>query len=330
MNERAESRLVRLLGMLGHLSQHGPADVTELADQFGVSEAQIREDVDLLWVSGRPGYEHGQLIDFNPWAIDDGLVDLTDAQGLTHPLRLAHGEATALVAALAALADAPAVNADPDYVTVVRSALDKVSSVVGDAVSATCALDVTIGHDADPAVLAVLTTGLSASQRLWLRYVNAADEVSTREVDPARLVTEDGSAYLIGWCYSTGMRRTFRVDRILEARLLPVAVDLELVELALVSGDVDVAASAASDPDAAVVTLTLAPSVRWLSEQLTTESVRDFDNGTFAVSIRVTDDAWFTGLLLAIAPHVIDVDPPGAANAAANAAREALVAYKDR
>ena len=56
MAERADDRLVRLLGIVAYLDGAGPVRVEELADRFGVTPRQVREDVDALWVSGTPGY----------------------------------------------------------------------------------------------------------------------------------------------------------------------------------------------------------------------------------------------------------------------------------
>ena len=325
MAERADDRLVRLLGLVAYLDGHGPVPVTDLAERFGVTEQQIRDDVDQLWVTGTPGYWPDDLIDFDADAVERGVVHLTNARGLTRPLRLGTREAVALVAALRALLDSPPVQADPTRAALVRSALTKLTAATGEAASA---VDVRLGHDGDPAVVAAVTTAVAQGRRLRIRYVNAADVVGEREVDPARVLTQDGAGYLLAWCRRAAGRRTFRLDRILEASVLSEPVDAVLV--AKVDGDVDVARSAAraTDGEAPEVTVTFAPQARWLAEEVSSEAVTELGDGTFALRLRVTNPAWLRSVLLAAAPSVLAVDPPEVAAEVAQAARHALDAYR--
>ncbi len=325
MAERADDRLVRLLGLVAYLDGHGPVPVTDLAERFGVTEQQIRDDVDQLWVTGTPGYWPDDLIDFDADAVERGVVHLTNARGLTRPLRLGTREAVALVAALRALLDSPPVQADPTRAALVRSALTKLTAATGEAASA---VDVRLGHDGDPAVVAAVTTAVAQGRRLRIRYVNAADVVGEREVDPARVLTQDGAGYLLAWCRRASGRRTFRLDRILEASVLSEPVDAVLV--AKVDGDVDVARSAAraTDGEAPEVTVTFAPQARWLAEEVSSEAVTELGDGTFALRLRVTNPAWLRSVLLAAAPSVLAVDPPEVAAEVAQAARHALDAYR--
>ncbi|GAB2469850.1 helix-turn-helix transcriptional regulator [Xylanimonas ulmi] len=325
MPERADDRLVRLLGLVAFLDGHGPVPVPELAERFGVSERQIHDDVDQLWVTGTPGYWPEDLIDFDADAVERGVVRLTNARGLTRPLRLGTREAVALVAALRALLESPPVQADPERVRLVRSALDKLSTATGEAASA---VDVRLTRDGDPQVLQSVTAALAARRRLRIRYVTAGDVVGERDVDPARLLTQDGAGYLLAWCHRAHGRRTFRLDRVLAATVLDAPVDAALVAQA--DRDVDVARSAAAgDGETPTVTVTFASPARWLAEEVPSESVTELDGGAFALRLRVTNPAWLRGLLLAVAPLVLAVDPPEVAGDVAAAARAALAAYGD-
>ena len=51
-------------------------------------------------------------------------------------------------------------------------------------------------------------------------YVPARDEVTTREVDPLRLLVVDGQSYLEAWCLLADDLRIFRLDRIQSAEVL--------------------------------------------------------------------------------------------------------------
>jgi proteasome accessory factor C len=323
--ERADDRLVRLLGLVAYLDGAGPVGVEELADRFGVTPQQVREDVDALWVSGTPGYMPDDLIDFDAYSLEDGVVSLIQARGMTRPLRLGTREAVGLVAALRAMHASPAVQADRSRAGVVASALDKLAAATGEAASA---VDVQLAGDGDERVVATVSRALTDARRLHLRYVNAADVVSERDVDPMRLVSQDGAMYLVGWCLRAEGRRTFRVDRILAARVLDVPVADHGVSERDLSGDLgaDVWAAVASRaaPEAVLV---LASAARWVAEEVPAESVRDLPDGSFEVRLRVTNPAWLRRLLLANAPDVVSVWPPELAGDAAAAARRALDAY---
>ncbi|PZR52819.1 WYL domain-containing protein [Xylanimonas oleitrophica] len=320
MAERADDRLVRLLGLVAYLDGAGPVPVAELAGRFGVSEQQIRDDVDQLWVTGTPGYWPDDLIDFDADAVERGVVHLREARGLTRPLRLGTREAVALVAALRAMAASGPVQADPARAQLVASALDKLTTATGEAASA---VDVRLAADGDPRVVQAVTDALARGRRLRIRYVNAADVAGERDVDPVRLLTQDESAYLLAWCHRAQGRRTFRLDRVLWARVLDVPVEGRQVDV-----DVDVAQSVAeAGQDAAVATVRFASAARWVAEEVPTEAVRDLPDGSFEVRLRVTNPAWLRRLLLAGGPDVLEVSPPQVAADVAQAARAALAAY---
>ncbi|HMO10753.1 MAG TPA: WYL domain-containing protein, partial [Actinotalea sp.] len=78
--------------------------------------------------------------------------------------------------------------------------------------------------EGDPAVLACVRSALRAGRRLRVRYVDASDRTSEREVDPWQLVTGDDRSYLRAWCHASGGERLFRLDRVLEATEIQVPV----------------------------------------------------------------------------------------------------------
>ncbi|MFC8734020.1 helix-turn-helix transcriptional regulator [Luteimicrobium sp. NPDC057192] len=319
MAERADERLVRLLGMVAYLDAAGAVTVDDLARRFGVSPRQVLDDVDALWVSGTPGYWPDDLLDFDAGALERGVVRLVEARGMTRPLRLGTREAVALVAALRALRSAIAT-AGPGARSVVDSALEKLTDATGEAAAA---VDVELALEGDPAVAATVRDALVRGRRLRIRYVTAADVSSERDVDPLRLVTEDEHSYLLAWCYRSNDQRTFRLDRILEARTLDEPVEPR--------GDARDGAvervAFVPDESAELVTIVFDSPARWVAEEVPVESVRNRDDGTFEVTLRVADPVWLRHLLLQQARHVRSVTPPWPAVDVAEAARAALGAY---
>ena len=56
-------RLARLLNLVPYLLARPGIPIAEAAADHGVTERQLREDLELLWVCGLPGYGPGDLID---------------------------------------------------------------------------------------------------------------------------------------------------------------------------------------------------------------------------------------------------------------------------
>jgi len=316
MAERASDRLLRMLGMVAFLDRHGEVPVEAVAEQFGVTPAQVMADVDTLWVTGTPGYFPHDLIDFDAASYERGVVRLTESRGMTRPLRLGAREAVALVAALRALDGSLGPALDPQQAEVLRSALAKLTAATGEAAAA---VEVRLTVDGAPDVAATVATALRERRRLHLRYVNASDEVTERDVDPVRLVAADEGSYLLAWCLLVDGERLFRMDRVLAARMLD-----EPAQEHLVPADADVFAPG---PEGELVTLHLASRARWIAETVPVEEVRNLDDGSFEVDVRVLQPAWLRHVVLQAAEDVLEVRPARVATEVAAAARAALDAY---
>ncbi|MDX6274792.1 MAG: proteasome accessory factor, partial [Frankiales bacterium] len=61
----ASNRLARLLAMLPWLTAHPGVTWADAAQEFGISESQLVDDLQLLFVCGLPGYLPGDLIDIS-------------------------------------------------------------------------------------------------------------------------------------------------------------------------------------------------------------------------------------------------------------------------
>jgi len=80
--EHSTDRLVRMLGLVAYLDRKESVPVPELARHFGVSQQQIIKDVELLWVSGTPGYAPDDLIDFDYDQFERGVISVTADRGM--------------------------------------------------------------------------------------------------------------------------------------------------------------------------------------------------------------------------------------------------------
>src|SRR5207248_4967456 len=198
-------RLGRLLNLVPYLLARPGIRVAEAAADLGVSERQLREDLELLWMCGLPGYGPGDLIDM---ALDGDRVTITYDAGIDRPLRLTPDEALALVVALRMLAETPGT-ANRDAV---ERALAKIESSAG-ALAEAAPVAVQLPGNADR--LATIRGAVERRRALHITYYAATrDETTERVVDPMRVLVAEGHAYLEAWCRRAEAVRLFRVDRI--------------------------------------------------------------------------------------------------------------------
>lgn len=319
MAERTGERLVRLLGIVTYLDAggtHPQVTIDELARQFAVTPEQIVRDIDKLWVTGTPGYFPDDLIDFNA-DFEAGVVTLTQDRGISRPLRLGTREAVALIAALRAMREALSDALDPERARIIASALEKLTAASGEA--AAQALDVRLAGAGDAGVATAVGQALTAGRQLQIRYVTASDVDSERVVDPLRVRTEDESSYLVAWCTRAQDLRTFRIDRILDARVLETDAaphEGAPAEAPFVPG-----------PDGALARIVFESPARWIAEQIPVEEVEELPDGAFAVRLRVTNPSWLRRVLLQNAAHVREVSPAATRADLGAAAEAALAAY---
>lgn len=309
-------RLPRLLSLVPYLLARPGIRVTDAARDFDVTEAQLRRDLELLWVCGLPGHGPGDLIDLS---FDDETVTVTYDAGMSRPLTLTADEALALIVALRALAEIP----DPRNQDAVGRALAKIESAAGKRAAEADAVAVRLsgGGDALPAVRAALDAGTALHLTY---YVATRDESTERDVDPMRLLFVEGSAYLEAWCRLAEGVRLFRLDRIDAARELdePSRPPATAAPRDLTGGLYQAA------PDHPLVTLRLTHAARWITDYYPCEWVRDRPDGGVDAALRVTDPAWVRRLLLRLGSAAEVLDPPWLADQVRQGARRALRAYE--
>ena len=137
------------------------------------------------------------------------------------------------------------------------------------------------------------------------------------------MFTTDGRAYLAGFCYRVDDLRTFRLDRVLEATVLDIPVDVP-DETRRRAFDTGLFTPASDDR---LVTFSLDPGARWFADYYPCEAVDERGDGGLVVRLRVHDDAWVRRLALGLAGLGRVIDPPELAAEVRNVANAALAAY---
>jgi proteasome accessory factor C len=310
-------RMTRLLALVPYLTARPDGvRVQEAARDFGVTERQLRSDLELLWMCGLPGHGPGDLIDLS---FEGDRVRVTFPAGMVRPLRLTTDEAVALVVALKTLLELPGL-AEREAVS---RALAKVSAAAGHAAETT---PVTVSVDAREEALAVVREALQHTRALHLHYyVPTRDERTERTVDPMRLLLVDGRWYLEAWCRRVEGVRLFRLDRVDDVVVLdePAAPPPEATERDVEGGVYQ------PEPGSPVVRLRLARGARWVAEYYPVDSATPVDDppGGLAVTVRTADLAWARRLVASLGGDALVDEPAGLAEEVAAVARAALARY---
>jgi len=314
-------RLPRLLALIPYLQARPGVAVAEAATDLGVSEVQLRKDLELLWMCGLPGHGPGDLIDLS---FEGDSVTVTFDAGIHRPLRLTADEALSLLVALQTLAEVPGL-AERD---VVDRALAKIEAAAGTQAKARSGLTVNLQDrdtqrpDSDEH-LALIRRALADRRALDLTYyVAGRDETTERVVDPMRLLLVEGRSYLEAWCRRSVDVRLFRLDRIDAVQLLDEAA---VVPTEALPRDVSTGVfqpSAAHD----AVTLRLAAGARWVADYYPCERVSEV-GPDLEVVLRVADPRWVRRLVLGLGTEVSVLDPPELAEEVRREAAAALAGY---
>jgi predicted DNA-binding transcriptional regulator YafY len=305
------TRLRRLLSIIPWMLDHQGSSLATIAGRFGLSEAELERDLELIPFCGLPPYSPDRLIDLE---IVDGRVFLRFAEYFARPLSLTPGEGFSLLAAGRTLLAVP--GGDPDGS--LASALEKLAGVLG--ATGGLAIELEPGRFLD-----ALRAAADAGEQVEIDYYALGrDALTTRVIDPHAVFAAGGGWYVDAWCHSAGDDRLFRVDRVRGVRPTGRSFDR----------DPDRAVSPRSvfhprDSDPRI-TLRLASEATWVTESYPVESVESDAGGHLRVTLAVSEQAWLERLLLRLGPAAEVVAPPTLAGVAAEAATRLLAVYGRR
>lgn len=199
------SRTARLLDLVPYVASHQGIEISALAKNFNVTEAQMISDLTTLWMCGLPGYTHLELMDLS---FDSGFVTIYNAETLSSPRSLNNEETIALLLGLDLV-----IQSLPDE----RNDLKERAIALVDKLSAKSSLKakLTATPSAAGSVRALIESAISRDCWAEITYHSSySDTVSTRLVHPLELRDEDGHEYLWAICHKARSLRVFRLDRI--------------------------------------------------------------------------------------------------------------------
>jgi proteasome accessory factor C len=289
----AEDRLRRLLALIPWIEARGSAPVEDVCARFGFTEAELQEELGLLFVCGVHPYQPDDLIYAE---ILDGEVSIAYAEWFRRPLRLTPAQGLVLVTAAGGLLSIPGT--DPEGP--LARALEKVGVVLG--VEPGEGPEVELG-DVDEQALAVLQDAVARHRQVVIdHYSFGADRWAERVVDPWLVYTAGGPWYLRGYCHLASAPRVFRVDRMRSVRATDTSFEPP--------DDPGPTTVYERGPDDPVVALEVEPAGAWVAARYPNEGLEDLGDGRLRIRLPVGERAWLERLLLALGPDGRVVEAP--------------------
>jgi proteasome accessory factor C len=315
------TRLIRLLNMVPYFQANPKVTRAKAAADLGVSVKQLEEDLNQLWMCGLPGYYPGDLIDFE---FSGDTIEVTFSAGIDRPLKLTSPEATGLLVALRALADIPGV-VDPEAA---RSAMAKIEAAAGSVGQDNAALAAAAVDEPAPVesrAAAAVRTAVQYKHALAIDYYSAShDTLTSRIVDPIRVLLIGGHSYLEAWSREADGVRLFRFDRIVEATELgePAVPPEPAVHAPPDTSLFD------GDPALPSARLRVAPSASWMFDYYPMREVLELPDGSCEAVMTYASEDWMTRLVLGFGPAVRVLEPASLAQRVRDAAAAALESYQ--
>lgn len=317
---QVSTRLVRMLNMVPYFQANPKVTRDEAAAALGVTRKQLDSDLEQLWMCGLPGYSPGDLIDFD---FEGDTVEVTFSAGVDRPLRLTSTEATGILVALRSLVDVPGM-VDPEAA---RSAIAKIESAAG---TRRAALEESGSEESVPqetGAAAAVRAAVRDARALTLEYYSASrDSLTTRTVDPIRVVLIGDNSYLEAWCRTAEAVRMFRFDRIVAAERLadPSAPPSPAVQAGT---DTSLFDPDTADPSLPSATLLIDCSASWMFDYYPLRVVNELPDGACEAVMTYASPEWMARFLLGFGSAVRVLDPPDLAQRVQESAGEALRVY---
>jgi proteasome accessory factor C len=307
MSVRTEMRIARILAMIPFVVERDGATIHDLRERFGyASDAEVVKDLQLIFLTGLPGYGPGDLIDVD---IFEDEVTIDSADYFARPMRLTPAEALGLLAAGSTFIASD--QASPEL----RSAIDKLSRAIGAQLDDHVLVDVPT-----PPTVELLRSAIEGTKLVEITYVAiTTNEHTTRLVEGESVFFNLGRWYFSGFCRYADADRLFRVDRIDTVQVLD-----ELYEPSV--ADASSIVRYEPSPDDHVVEFTVGTASRWVTEYYPVEASPLPDGGQH-VTMRVSDPLVAARLLLRLGADAVLVSGDTVAAALDDLRRRVLLQY---
>jgi proteasome accessory factor C len=208
-------KAARLLDLVPFISTHQGIALSELAQEFNLTESELLGDLNTLWMCGLPGYTPLELIDLE---FESGYVSIRNAEVLQRVRLLTKQELVIILLGLDILQS----SIDPrreDLNDAISGLMSKIKKIVGNVATASPIVD--------SAHRAIITQAISSRLDLVVSYHSTIrDSISERVITPLELSLDHGFEVLDAYCQSAEGFRTFRLDNMRSVQLAGSSVSI--------------------------------------------------------------------------------------------------------
>ncbi|CAN2199606.1 COG2378 Predicted transcriptional regulator [Candidatus Nanopelagicaceae bacterium] len=193
----------RLLDLVPFLSTHSHISLKELAQEFGIDEKAMANELTALSMCGLPGYTPYELIEI---FFDSGFVTINNHDALDIPRALTALEVASLLIGLEILRES-ATASDATLVSKIDLLISEMRALVGASIE--------VEEDPQSAYRVVIERAIASRETLDMEYLSPVrDEATVRKIDPLYFQRDNGFTYLVAHSHEQGAVRNFRLDRI--------------------------------------------------------------------------------------------------------------------
>jgi proteasome accessory factor C len=287
-----------MLVVVPYLIQHPGTTLEEASSLFDVPIAQLRRDVQQLFMAGLPPYGPGDLIDVD--IDEDGAIWISMADHFARPLRLTRQEALAVYVRATEVANTPGMPGAP----ALTSALAKLREALGSDLGEGAGIEGVTGGEG-PEHLDAIRDAAADHERVRIGYVAASTvERTERTVDPEAVFASAGQWYVAAWDVDVDDERLLRIDRIASVE----RVGERFTPRGLPGAGRPLYTTGPDDID---VRVRLRPDARWVAEYyLSTDPVEEPD-GCLVVTLPTRQIGWLAKLFLRLGSDAEVLEPPG-------------------
>ena len=200
-----------MLALTGYLIQNRQRKIADVANHFGISEQEIHDAVVTISLSGVGMYRPDELFFLDYDLLEEGIVDVSFAPTLESVPRLSTRQAAAIASGLSYL---ESVLDESD-----RAEVAELMNLLSDGGKHTSELPFKVHPSRVDVEVTLTRQAISEGRLLSCSYINAANEVTSRQIEPISMESNDSIWYLRGYCRNKKEVRVFRLDRMRDIAL---------------------------------------------------------------------------------------------------------------
>jgi proteasome accessory factor C len=209
-----------MLALTGYLINNRQQRLTDLANHFQVTEKEVRSAVVTISLSGVGMYRPDELFFLDYDLLEEGIVDLSFAPTLEAVPRLSTRQVAAIASGLSYLLSL--------VDTKDQQQIKQLLEILGRGAFSSNELPFMVQPTRGDSDLALVRQAVAETRAIKCSYINAAGEVTNREIEPQLLESREANWFLKGFCRSNQETRVFRLDRMREIELLDIFDEREL------------------------------------------------------------------------------------------------------